>query len=277
MYSKPFLKIYTDNGFSYNEAKSEIDFALFILFNLTPKDFLLGKTLGQNEISELNKIFLERNIKRKPLQQILGKACFYNRIFIVDENTLIPRPETELLVNEVLKLSEEIKSPKILDIGTGTGCIPITLVLENSSINAHSVDISPKALEIAEKNSNYHNTTGKVKFIQSDLFQNITEKYDIIVSNPPYIPIKYINTLEDEVKNYDPKLALFAYDENGIEFYEKIITSCQNYLKDNGYLCFELGINQSNLVKNILEKQNFKNIKIIKDFNSIDRIIIGQK
>lgn len=277
MYSKHFLKIYTDNGFSYNEAKSEIDFAIFVLFNLTPKDFLLGKELNQSQIDKLNEIFRERISKRKPLQQILGKAYFFGRTFFVNENTLIPRPETELLVDEVLKLSEKIKAPKILDIGTGTGCIPITLVLENKLIQAHSVDISPKALEVAEKNSNFYNTIEKVKFIQSDLFQNITEKYDIIVSNPPYIPIKDINTLEDEVKNYDPKLALFAYDENGIEFYQRIINLCHDYLRDNGYLCFELGINQAVFVKHLLEKQNFKNIKIIKDYNSIDRIIISQK
>lgn len=276
MYRKIFIDKYIKNGFSFDEAKNEVDFALEVLFNYTYKDFMLGKTIEKWQLAKYEKVLNERIQSHRPIQQIVGQAFFYGRKFFVDNSTLIPRPETELLVNEVLKLAKNIQNPKILDIGTGTGCIPITLVVENPEIEAHSVDISVDALQIAQKNVLLHNVFEKVKLKQSDLFENVDDEYNIIVSNPPYIPLKDKESLQVEVRDFDPASALFTSDDEGIEFYSKIIKSTKDYLIPDGYLLFELGINQAVLVKELLKKQGFENIKVVKDYNSIERIIIAQ-
>ena len=277
MYRKVFINAYLKNGFSFDEAKSEVDFALETLFNFTYKDFMLGKALESWQITKLEKVFDERTKTHRPIQQIIGQAYFYGRRFFVDEYTLIPRPETELLVDKVLEISKEISNPKILDIGTGSGCIPLTLILQNKNIIAHAVDISSEALETAKKNALFHNVLNNIHFFKSDLFSNIDEKYDIIVSNPPYIPLSEKENLQIEVKKYDPDLALFTQDDLGIEFYDKIVTKAKDFLLPNGFLAFELGINQAALVSDLLQKNNFSSIQIFKDYNSIDRVLISQK
>ena len=277
MYFKPFINIYLENDFDFNEAKSEIGFALEILFGYTYKDFLLNKKLEDSQIEQAQKVFEERTKTSKPLQQIIGRTFFYNRIFFVNKYTLIPRPETELLVKEVLGIIKNIKTPQILDIGTGSGCIGLTLLMENPDIKVDLLDIQSEALEIAKKNADFYNLADKVGFIKSDLFSNAEKKYDIIVSNPPYIPLKDKETLQTEVKNYEPDIALFTNDNEGIEFYKKIITQSGNYLKNNGIIAFELGINQAENVTKIFKNNGFSNIKITKDYNSIERIITAKK
>ena len=277
MYRKVFINTYLKNGFSFDEAKSEVDFALETLFNFTYKDFMLGKSLESWQIAKLEKVLDERTKTHRPIQQIIGQAYFYGRRFFVDEYTLIPRPETELLVDKVLEISKKISNPKILDIGTGSGCIPLTLILENNNVSVDAVDVSSETLETAKKNALFHNVLNNIHFFKSDLFSNVNDKYDIIVSNPPYIPLKEKENLQVEVKNYDPGLALFTKDDLGIEFYDKIVTKANDYLLPNGFLAFELGINQSALVSDLLQKNNFSSIQIFKDYNSIDRVIICQK
>lgn len=277
MYRKVFINTYLKNGFSFDEAKSEVDFALETLFNFTYKDFMLGKSLESWQIAKLEKVLDERTKTHRPIQQIIGQAYFYGRRFFVDEYTLIPRPETELLVDKVLEISNKISNPKILDIGTGSGCIPLTLILENNNVSVDAVDVSSETLETAKKNALFHNVLNNIHFFKSDLFSNVNDKYDIIVSNPPYIPLKEKENLQVEVKNYDPGLALFTKDDLGIEFYDKIVTKANDYLLPNGFLAFELGINQSDLVSDLLQKHNFSSIQIFKDYNSIDRVIICQK
>lgn len=271
MYLKSFINSYVLNGFTFDDAKSEIDFILEIIFNYKYKDFLLGKKLKNSQINEVQKIIDERISTKRPIQQILGKSFFYNRFFYVNKYTLIPRPETELLVNEILKNSENRHN--VLDIGTGTGCIGITLLLENSSFSVDLVDIQQEALEIAIKNADLYGIKNKINFIKSDLFENVKKKYDIIVSNPPYIPLKDKETLQIEVKDYESSTALFTKDDEGLEIYEKIIFQACNYLNNNGLLAFELGINQSEKVKKLLKKNGFSNINVTKDYNFIDRII----
>ena len=277
MYRKVFINTYLKNGFSFDEAKSEVDFALETLFNFTYKDFMLGKSLESWQIAKLEKVLDERTKTHRPIQQIIGQAYFYGRRFFVDEYTLIPRPETELLVDKVLEISKKISNPKILDIGTGSGCIPLTLILENNNVSVDAVDVSSETLETAKKNALFHNVLNNIHFFKSDLFSNVNDQYDIIVSNPPYIPLKEKENLQVEVKNYDPGLALFTKDDLGIEFYDKIVTKANDYLLPNGFLAFELGINQSDLVSDLLQKHNFSSIQIFKDYNSIDRVIICQK
>ena len=156
MYRKVFIDKYLKQGFDFDEARSEVDFALDALFNYSYKDFMLGKVLEKWQLTKIDRVFDERVMTHKPIQQIIGQAFFYKRKFFVNENTLIPRPETELLVEKVLDLSQNYENPKVLDIGTGTGCIPISLVLENPEILADSVDISANAIEMAQKNALFH-------------------------------------------------------------------------------------------------------------------------
>ena len=276
MYRKIFIDEYLKNGFVFDEAKSEVDFALETLFNYNYKDFMLGKILEQWQIIKLQKVIKERTSTHKPLQKIIGQAFFYGRKFFVNEYTLIPRPETEILVSEVLKLSNKYESPQILDIGTGSGCIALTLIMENDKIKADALDISKDAIEIAKKNALFHNILNNVSFIQSDLFENVTKKYDIIVSNPPYIPLKDKSSLTQEVRDFDPALALFTNDDEGIEFYDKIIQNAEKFLNNNSFIAFELGINHSQTAANILSQYGYSKIRIVKDYNSIDRIIIAQ-
>ncbi len=277
MYRKPFIEIYTQNGFDFNEAKSEVDFAMDILFNYTYKDFMLSKEPEDWQKEKLIKIIKERVKTRRPIQQLTGQAYFYGRKFFVNEYTLIPRPETELVIKNLLDIPQNSENTKILDIGSGTGCISITLALENKNTIVDSVDISPEAIEIAKKNAIYHDVFDRINFYQSDLFENVKGKYNIIVSNPPYIPLKDKVTLQEEVRNYDPALALFTQDDKGLEFYEKIISQASDYLLNNGYIVFETGINQSESIKEIFEKNGYIIIKIEKDYNSIPRVIIAQK
>ena len=276
MYRKIFIDKYLKNGFSFDEAKEEVDFALEVLFNYTYKDFMLGKSIEKWQLSKLEKVLNERISTHRPIQQIIGQAFFYGRKFFVDENTLIPRPETELLVQETLKLATKFEKPKILDIGTGTGCIPITLVVENENIVAESVDISFETIETAKKNVLLHNVFEKVRLYQSDLFENVDGTYNIIVSNPPYIPIKDKETLQVEVRDYDPASALYTSDEYGVEFYIKIIEQAKKYLLPDGYLLFELGINQHIIVEKCLKDNGFSDINVVQDYNSIERIIIAK-
>ena len=277
MYRKIFIDKYLQQGFDFDEAKSEVDFALDVLFRYTYKDFMLGKTIEKWQLAKYDKVLNERISTHRPLQQIIGQAFFYGRKFFVNEYTLIPRPETELLVAETLKIAQEFDNPKILDIGTGTGCIPITLVLENGSISADSVDISLEAIETAEKNALLHNIYEKVTFTQSNIFENVTDKYNIIVSNPPYIPLKDKESLQIEVRDYDPPSALFTSDEHGVEFYKKIIQSSKEYLLAGGFLLFELGVNQYLIVEKLLKDNDFKDIKVVQDYNSIERIIVAKR
>ena len=276
MYRKSFIDIYLKNGFDFDEAKNEVDFALDTLFHFTYKEYMLDKTLEAWQISKMNKVIEERVTTRRPIQQIIGQAFFYGRRFFVNEFTLVPRPETELLVSTALDLVKNIENPKVLDIGTGTGCIPLTLAMENKNLVADSVDISKDAIETAKKNALLHNVFGRVNFIESDLFENVQDDYHLIISNPPYIPLKDKESLQIEVRDYDPPTALFTKDEDGIEFYEKIISEAQNYLLPNGYLAFELGINQYTLVEKLLKDNNYTDIQVIRDYNFIERIITAK-
>lgn len=276
MYRKSFIDIYLKNGFDFDEARNEVDFALDTLFHFTYKEYMLDKTLDAWQISKMNKVIEERVTTRRPIQQIIGQAFFYGRRFFVNEFTLVPRPETELLVSTALELVKNIEKPKVLDIGTGTGCIPLTLAMENTNLIADSVDISNDAIETARKNALLHNVFGRVNFIESDLFENVQDDYNLIVSNPPYIPLKDKESLQIEVRDFDPPSALFTKDEEGIEFYEKIILEAHNYLLPNGYLAFELGINQYSLVEKLLKDNNYNDIRVIKDYNSIERIIAAK-
>lgn len=206
----------------------------------------------------------------RPIQYVIGNVDFYNSIINVNENVLIPRFETELLVDKLIKYSKDKFDNKIeiLDMCTGSGCIAISLKKE-LNCNVDAVDISNDALIVARKNSDINKV--KVNFIESDLFDNIDKKYNIIVSNPPYI--SYDEDIMDIVKNNEPNIALYA-DDNGLYFYKKIINDISKYLLDNYIIAFEIGMNQADdIVEMINDNLSNVEVKVEKDYNDRDRFI----
>ena len=213
----------------------------------------------------------------KPLSKIIGKKEFYSRDFFVNNQTLDPRPETELIIDFIKSFEEKRKtSLKILDLGTGTGCIIISLYLELSkkiNVTGDGIDISNAALEIAKKNAKYYNVAGKINFFKSNWFSNVENRFDLIVSNPPYIKKNEINFLPVEVKRFDPLVSLCGgYD--GLNSYKRIAEKAKNYLKKEGIICVEVGNKQSNKVKKIFELKQFTTIDVLKDLFNIERVII---
>ncbi len=217
---------------------------------------------------------IEKMIKGVPLQHITHSQEFMKMNFYVNENVLIPRPDTEILVEEVINIAKKINAKKILDLCTGSGAIAISLAkyIENSQITA--VDISEEALRIAKLNAVNNNVEDKITFVKSDLFENIVkEKYDIIVSNPPYIKKDFMKKLDKEVQQ-EPYIALDGgYD--GLDFYRKIISEGYQYLKFKGYLCMEIGYDQKQEVFDMIEKQEkYSNTYSKIDLGGNDRIVV---
>lgn len=217
---------------------------------------------------------IEKLTKGIPLQHITHRQEFMKMDFFVDENVLIPRSDTEILVEEVIKIAQKYNSPRILDLCTGSGAIAISLAkyIENSQITA--VDISEEALRIAKLNAVNNNVEDKITFVKSDLFENIVkEKYDIIVSNPPYIKKDFMKKLDKEVQQ-EPYIALDGgYD--GLDFYRKIISEGYQYLKFKGYLCMEIGYDQKQEVFDIIKSQEkYSNTYSKIDLGGNDRIVV---
>lgn len=219
-----------------------------------------------------NKYFeiLEKRQKGIPLQYILGEEDFYGRTFKVIEGVLIPRQDTEISVEKILNIIENNQINNMLEIGCGTGIVSISVDLE-SSIDVTAVDISEKAIENTRINEEKLNS--KIKIINSDLFSNINEKFDLIYSNPPYIKSSEIENLQVEVKDYEPRLALDG-GEDGLFFYRSIIKSSPEFLNHKGFLVFEIGHDEAEDICNLM-KDKFK-VEVYKDLNNLDRVVVGQ-
>lgn len=202
-----------------------------------------------------------------PIQYAIGYWDFYGRTFTVNPSVLIPRSETELLCQ--LILNEDLKDKKILDIGTGSGAIAITLKLENPSLIVTASDISNEALQVAKENAN--KLSAEIKFIESDLFENIDERFDLIVSNPPYISQEDYDKLDEKLYR-EPQGALLA-GPKGYEIYARIIENAKDHLYDEGKIFFEIGYDQGAIVKELLHESGFTGIKVHKDYNQIDRMV----
>ncbi len=269
---KKLYDLYKTNNYSDSEAAAEIDFAIEAIAGLSKKDIILGKNPDELSKEKILKIVQRRIKTKEPLAQILGKSYFMNEEFIVSKDTLIPRPETELLVRRAIEIIQNENCAQVLDIGTGSGCIAC-MIAKLTNAQVLGVDISKDALKIALDNAMKMNLMNRALFRKSDFFSNIDEKFDLIISNPPYIPKKEKKNLQTEVSVYEPELALFTEDEYGIENYEKIISQSYKYLNPNAHLIFEIGINQSRLVKDILEFYGYKNVEILKDLSGTDRVI----
>lgn len=231
------------------------------------------KDFSETELKQINE-FVEKRLQHIPLAYILGKTNFYGLDFVVTRDVLIPRLDTEVLVEEIIQELKNYSKPvEILDIGTGSGAIAITLA-KNTNAKVTAVDISPKALAVAKKNAVLNKVD--VKFIESDLFENLgRKKFDIIVSNPPYIESEVIDELMPEVKDFEPILALDG-GKDGLQFYRRIVDEADKHLKKNGKLFFEIGYNQWKPVGKIMIEK-FKNIFVIKDYQNNDRVVVGEK
>ena len=254
-----------------------------------------NEELDEKQMLEI-KQNLDKIIEGYPIQYITGKQEFMGVEFFVNENVLIPQPDTEILVEEVIEIANEIKNPKILDLCTGSGAIAISLkknlgqteafaptivdysepggLSEKETIAITASDISRDALEVAEMNSKKNYV--EIEFIQSDLFDNINKKFNIIVSNPPYIKTDVIKELSKEVQN-EPHLALDG-GQDGLDFYRKIINNAYNFLESDGYLALEIGYDQKEDVIKIIEETNqYKEIYLKKDLSGNDRIVVCKR
>lgn len=229
---------------------------------------------GDEEVShEKESEFLVACDKRAshiPLQHITGVQWFMGLEFCVNEHVLVPRPDTETLVEEVLKDLHDGMS--ILDMCTGSGCILLSLLKYSNNCEGVGADISDKALEVSRLNA--QRLQLDARFVCSDLFENITGKFDVIVSNPPYIRTREIEGLMPEVRDYDPFIALDGH-EDGLYFYRKIIADAADYLKIGSLLAFEIGNDQGLEVKQLMEKAGFKEVTVVKDLCGNDRVVKG--
>lgn len=264
-------------GRNYLEQKhiqdSQIDawYLLEYVIKQNRSYFLLHqKDKLEKEQEILYKEYLEMRAMHIPLQHITREQEFMGLTFMVNENVLIPRQDTEILVEEAGKRIG--KNMAVLDLCTGSGCIIISLKNGNNDIDAYACDISSKALEVA--NENAKRNKAKVTLIQSNLFEKIQGKYDIIVSNPPYIPTEVIKGLMEEVREHEPMLALDGM-EDGLYYYKEIVSKAPYYLKPDGFLCFEIGYDQGEEVSSLMKENGFKNIKVIKDLAGLNRVVIG--
>lgn len=294
---KEIEKILTDGGIAPREAKIEAKMLVKHFLGISDITLMMNDEFLRDE----NVLMLAslRASKRVPIQHIIGSAHFMGEEFIVNENVLIPRDETEFLVRKAVEMVNEVKgkrekkdsfhvspftfhslsqssNPLVLDIGTGSGCIAC-MVAKLSGAQVIGLDISTDALQVALENATKLKLFNKAIFRKSDIFSNVKvdEKFDIIISNPPYIPHRAKATLDKEV-HFDPALALFASDDDGIEFYEKITQKAPDYLNEGGYLMFELGIGQASQVKDLMCANGFCEIEIQKDLAGIERVICGR-
>ncbi len=216
------------------------------------------------------KVYLKTRANHIPLQHITGVQEFMGLEFCVNEHVLVPRQDTEVLVESVLEVLET--GMDVLDMCTGSGCIIISLKKLKEDIKASAVDISKEALEVAAKN--IEKLEADVKLLESDLFTNVEGTYDVIVSNPPYIRTAVIEELKEEVKFHDPFLALDG-KEDGLYFYRKIVKESPNYLKQHGKLYFEIGHDQGEEVKVLMEQAGFTGVTVKKDLAGLDRVVYG--
>lgn len=269
------VKILTDAGIEPNEANIEVKMLIEHFAGYSIADIIMGKKLDEDKLKIVEEKAKMRARTRQPIQYIIGQADFMGEKFIVNPSVLIPRDETEILVRKTIEIIKENNFKTVLDIGTGSGCIAC-MVAKHTNATVIGADISFEAIETAFKNMEKFGLYNRALFRKSDLFSKIRqdEKFDLIVSNPPYIPPSQKNTIQKEV-TFEPETALYTRDEKGLEFYEKIITQAPDYLNENGYLLFELGINESLEVAQFMKKQGFKDIQIIKDLANIDRVIFG--
>jgi release factor glutamine methyltransferase len=238
--------------------------------------FLNSKENLKQKYSKNFNNLIARRRKGEPIAYLINKKEFWKQSFYVDQNVLIPRPDTELIIEQVLKLFLKNYKLQILDIGTGSGCILLSLLKEMPNCYGIGIDISKKSINISKYNAKMLQLTNKVKFYQSDVDNFKIGKYDLIVSNPPYIEVLSLKYLENDVVNFEPKLALNG-GIDGFSEIRKVIDKATVLIKKNGKLVLEIGFNQKNKVQEMLRKKGFYINKTLKDYGKKDRCVISTK
>jgi len=219
---------------------------------------------------------VKRRKKGEPIAYLINKKEFWKQNFYINQNVLIPRPDTETLVEETLKLFNVNSKLNMLDIGTGSGCILLSILKERRNFFGTGIDISKKAINVARFNAKMHQLSNRVKFYNSDVDKFLIGKYDLVVSNPPYIKRQDLKYLEADVKRFEPKLALDG-GKDGFSKITKVISKTSTLLKRNGRFILEIGFGQKNRILNILKQNNFFINKVLKDYGKNDRCIISTK
>ena len=256
-----------------------LDSELLLSYALNlPREKVLTNLDAKIKKSRFNsfKKLLYRREKKEPVAYIINNKEFWKNNFYINKDVLIPRPETEIIVEEVLKIVKPFSSKSLLDVGTGSGCIIISIIKERLNCLATAIDISKKALNIARFNAKMHHLINKINFVNIDIDKIQDNKYDFIISNPPYIKKLNLSKLDESVKFFEPYIALEA-GIDGLREIKKLIIKSNKLLKRNGRLIFEIGEHQSMIVKNILNDNGYYVNKVINDISSIPRVIISTK
>ncbi|MBT8378856.1 MAG: peptide chain release factor N(5)-glutamine methyltransferase [Ignavibacteria bacterium] len=261
-------------------ARTNAEMLLAYVLNCKRLELYLqfDRPLKENELNIYRNV-IKRRSNFEPLQYIIGSVEFYGMKFKVSRAVLIPRPETELLVETILAVLKKTEKYSILDIGCGSGCIGITLTVNLLSKKVICTDNSEKAIELAKENSQLHDVDSKINFVQHDIISqpiNFVDDVDVVVSNPPYIAKSEFDLLQQEIKNFEPRQAL-TDDADGYTFFEAICSKSIRILKKGGMLFFEISEGQSSAVKKIMQEYSYSEINTIKDYQQIDRVIYGVK
>jgi release factor glutamine methyltransferase len=263
--------------YNINNPYLDSEILLSKIINKDKKYIILNskENLKDKYLDSFNSL-IERRRKGEPVAYLVNKKEFWKNTFYVDKNVLIPRPDTELIVAQVLKTYSKDKYLQVLDIGTGSGCILLSLLAERPQFCGTGIDISKQSINVSKYNAKRLNLTNRVKFYNSDVDNFKNRKYDLIVSNPPYIEISNLKYLERDVINFEPKLALNG-GFDGFSKIRKVIDKAAVLIKRNGKLILEIGFNQKNTTQQLLKKEGFYINKVLKDYGYNDRCIISTK
>ncbi len=276
MLIQDIVKILTDAGIEQNEANVEVKLLIEHFAGYSLVDILMGKKLDEEKLKLVEEKAKLRASSRQPIQYIIGFADFMGEKFIVNKDVLIPRDETEILVRKAVEIIQDNNFKWAIDMCTGSGCIAC-MIAKLTDCQVIGTDISTEAIHVAFSNMERFKLFNKATFRKSDLYSKIRdeEKFDIIVSNPPYIPPQMKATIQKEV-SFEPDFALYTQDDKGLEFYKKIIEGAPKFLNKGGYLLFELGLGQSRDVADLMNSAGFEKIQVVKDLANIDRVLFGK-
>ena len=258
----------------FDSPKQEIEWLLCDLLDHKRVDLYINfEQKVPNDKLALLKKWIKKRLKRMPLQYITGVTEFYGNKYFLNDDVLIPRPETERLVDISLECINKLSHPRILEVGTGSGCISISIALMRGDAKILSIDISQNALNKAQENSDYHKTNN-VKFLNLDFLKEIpSERFDIIVSNPPYIPLEEMKNIMIDVKEYEPKIALTDFND-GLVFYDRFAELGSKLLKKEGWMVLEVGIDDHpEKVAKLFKSKGYSNIELVSDYNKDKRVL----
>ncbi len=262
---------------NFKSPKLDSELLLAKTLDISREEILLNLNykISQSDLKKFN-YYLNLRSQYKPIAHILNSKFFWKYKFYVNHEVLIPRPETELIIEQTLNVLPKKSKKNILEIGTGCGCIAISLIKERPDCRIIAIDKSAKAIKVAKKNAEIHQVKKKINFLNIDVDKYLSNKYDIIISNPPYIKDCELLNLDKDVKLYEPKIALSG-GFSGLEIFFKIINKCDKLLKNNGMLILEIGHKQGIVLKKHLKSKGFNQIKIYKDLSGNNRCLVGTK